>query len=337
MTSFNSFTDAVNDAAGQKNILIGNGLSIAYSQSFSYTSLFDAADFEAKNPSISQVFEALKTKDFETVARALSSASEIARRFGQAAFADSLEAQIEDLKTALIKAVRSTHPEDRHCLTDGQCLSLQNWLLPFFNSDGSVFSLNYDSLLYWAILRRLDPRGPIQGQFADGFGDPENNNVRFLGDACAKPVNILFPHGCLFIFENEGHVIKPQAAIRETPLIEIIRENMEEGSFPLFVSEGSAEQKLKAIMKSSYLSYTFNRLSKQKDNFFIFGHSMDLESDGHILKAIAKNRDIKNIYASYFDSEDKIKSNLLKLRAEVSRSERDLKLHTYPSNSAKCW
>jgi len=338
MTSFATLNDALASAEGQKNILIGNGLSIAYNSSFSYAKLFDAARFEENNPTISKVFDALGTKDFETVPRALSSASEIASKFGEHPFSDVLNAQIENLKNDLINAVQTTHPDNRNCLDLAQCFNLQRFLLPFIESRGSVFSLNYDSLLYWAILRKDERRdSPLKGLFADGFGDPQDGNVRFLSDACPQPVNIIFPHGCLFIFEDGGSVLKPQAAMREAPLLEIIRTNMETGKFPLFVSEGTADQKLKAMMKNHYLSYALNRLSTQKECFFVFGHKMDLESDGHILRSIAKNPDVTDIYASYFESEDGVVANLFKLRDAVRRNERDLRLHTYPAASATCW
>lgn len=258
MTSFANFNDALANATGQKNLLVGNGLSIAFDQSFSYARLFDAAGFEERNPSIASVFAALRTRDFETVAGALVATRDIAERFSQNAFAAQLTENIEHLKGDLITAVRDTHPANRDVLTDAQCENLQAFFAPFFQDEGYVFSLNYDALAYWAVLRNR-PNSPVRGQFADGFGDPVDGNVRFLGDGCARPVNLLFPHGCLFIFENEGNIFKPQAVVRETPLLTIITENMEDGRFPLFVSEGSSEQKLKAIRKDHYLNYAFGK------------------------------------------------------------------------------
>ena len=334
MTSYATFEDALASATGQKNLLTGNGLSIAFDSSFGYARLFDAADFEVRNPSIAGVFSALGTHDFESVAGALVTTRDIARRFSQDSFADSLEVTLENLKGDLITAVRDTHPESRAAVSDAQCMNLQSFFAPFFDDDGCIFSLNYDALAYWAVLRNTQA-SPVRGRFADGFGDPAEGNVRFLGDGCARPVNLLFPHGCLFIFEEDGNVYKPQAVVRETPLLEIINSNMEQGKFPLFVSEGTSAQKLKAIRKNHYLNYAFDKLGAARDNFFIYGHSLDRSSDGHILDMIAKNDEINHIYASFYQDEDEVLGRLHLLRSEAGRP--SLNIHTFPSYSATCW
>ena len=273
MTSFETYNEALAHAEGQKNLLVGNGLSIAFSENFKYPKLFDTANFENNNPKIAAIFKALDTKDFETVAGAILVTRNIAEEFGNSEFALELDGKLQELKNDLIEAVRNTHPEDGNQITDDQSKKIQYFLAPFFESDGCVYSLNYDALLYWGLLRPLK-KSPTKGRFADGFGDPSNGSVRFLGDMCSKPVNLLFPHGTLFLFEEDGEIFKPQAAIRDKKLLEIITESMREGKFPLFVSEGSHAQKLKAIRKSFYLNYAFEKIGKAQENFFIFGHSM---------------------------------------------------------------
>ncbi|MVA17516.1 DUF4917 family protein [Agrobacterium vitis] len=336
MTAFNTYDEAVNQAIGQKNLLVGNGLSIAFSDNFKYAKLFDAANFEDNNPKIAAIFKALNTKDFETVAGAILIARNISHELGNDDFAKELDQKIEELKNNLIEAVKNTHPEDKNCVTDDQCKNIQKFLSSFFEDEGCVYSLNYDALLYWALLRWFT-NSPTKGKFADGFGAPDNGSVHFLGDMCPKPVNFLFPHGALFLFEENGDVLKPQAAIKEKKLLEIITNNMEQGSFPLFVSEGSHSQKLKAIRKSFYLNYAFEKIGTAKENFFIFGHSMDLASDGHIIEKIFRNEEIKNIYASFNSSRDAIEGKLLQLRAHVNRDDSNLKLHTYPASTVLCW
>lgn len=335
MTSFATFYDALAVADGQRNLLIGNGLSIAFDQKFGYAHLFDAADFAVKDPEIASIFRHLDTKDFETVAAALNTAINVASSCGEHALSNRLQQKVDNLKTALIDAVNATHPHDRNCLTIQQCRNLRDFLCPFLEAEGCVFSLNYDALLYWSLLREKETRF----SFADGFSAKGSTFLKFEGDRCPRPVNVLFPHGALFIFDQGGDAFKPRANSdpTEKPLLDIIRENLSQGKFPIFVSEGSDRQKLGAIRKSFYLNYAFEMIERQKDNFFIFGHSLDYHSDGHILTKIAANKEVKRIFASYYGNEDPITGNLHHIRQLANRSEKDLEIHTFPAESVTCW
>jgi len=64
-----TFEDAMQAIAGAKNkhLLLGNGFSIALRPDiFTYGSLYDNADF-TKTPKVKDLFDALGTRDFETV------------------------------------------------------------------------------------------------------------------------------------------------------------------------------------------------------------------------------------------------------------------------------
>lgn len=330
MTNFASFADALAAAPGQKNLLVGNGLSIAFAESFRYAQLFDAADFSRRDPQVADVFNRLKTHDFETVAAALQVAAEISQSYGATDAAEHMEKSIVGLKDALIEAVNSTHPADRNCLSVEQCANFCDFVAPFLESSGKIFSLNYDALVYWALLRRVDPRF----RFADGFSAGNLDQLKFEGDRCRLDVNLLFPHGALFIFERNGDAYKPRA---NRPLLEIITDQMEDGDFPLFVSEGSCEQKLEAIRKSFYLNYCLEMVDRQQENFFVYGHSLDLRSDGHILTKIASNKNVKRLFASFYNHEDEALGKLHLLRDAAEREANELELHVYPARSVSCW
>ncbi|BCH54766.1 DUF4917 family protein [Agrobacterium vitis] len=332
MTSFDTFEDALSDAKGQKNLLVGNGLSIAFDEKFGYSQLFDVADFINNNPKVASIFDALKTKDFETVVGALYSASEIARNFEEHAFSKKIIDHISVLKTALIEAVRHIHPGSSNLVSADQAAKLRSFMQPFLMENGCIFSLNYDALIYWSLLKDGTPKL----NFADGFSTKEGAELKFAGDGCPKEINVLFPHGTLFIFDKNGDAFKPKA--KDKTLIEIITEHMGNGDFPLFVSEGSSEQKLMAIRKSFYLNYAYEKIERQKDNFFTFGHSLDLQSDGHIFRKIAENKNVSNLYASYYDSEEALLGNLHHLLDAAKRdSTNPLNIHTFPAKSVSCW
>jgi hypothetical protein len=68
-----SFRDALKLASpySKKNLLLGNGFSIACVPTiFTYSSLYKQADF-SKMPEVKEVFENLNTQDFEEVIHAL--------------------------------------------------------------------------------------------------------------------------------------------------------------------------------------------------------------------------------------------------------------------------
>jgi hypothetical protein len=69
MTAVLSFDDAIKSVSGlaKRHLLLGNGFSISLRPDiFSYGSLFESADFSSK-PQIKDLFERLKTNDFEVV------------------------------------------------------------------------------------------------------------------------------------------------------------------------------------------------------------------------------------------------------------------------------
>jgi len=74
-----SFDEALrlSDSYGMRHLLLGNGFSMACKPNiFSYTSLFAEARKKMSNE-LAEIFDALKTKDFEKVIRALMDAASI--------------------------------------------------------------------------------------------------------------------------------------------------------------------------------------------------------------------------------------------------------------------
>ncbi len=334
---YNSFEDAINASTGERNCLVGNGMSMAFdSNLFSYDSLLKTANFAENDPIIESVFQSLKTTDFESVANALINTQTIAQTFAQNDFAVQLGQAIELLKSSLISSVSDNHPKNKNNVTDDQALKCQQFFKNFTDTKGVVFSLNYDLLIYWSILRKT----PINTQLnvSDGFGFYDNNYVCFQGDAAPKVPNFLFPHGTLFFFEKAGKVLKPKAAAFGKEIIEIIKSHLNNGMFPIFVSEGSSAQKFARIRQNHYLNYCFDRIDTCKDDFYIFGHSLKWESDSHILLKIAQNKNIKRLFASYFGGEaerDVIIGNLHHIKGKSERT--DLEICTYPAATVQCW
>jgi Domain of unknown function (DUF4917) len=68
-------------------------------------------------------------------------------------------------------------------------------------------------------------------------------------------------------------------------LLTHFRTELPSGETPLLVSEGSAEDKLRVINQSDYLSFMYGRFAAHKGNLVIFGHGLH-DEDAHLLRAM---------------------------------------------------
>ncbi|MEL4069503.1 DUF4917 family protein [Ochrobactrum sp. GPK 3] len=333
---FESLEAAIANVDGTKHLLAGNGLSMAYDRDiFSYSSLLNTADFSNSFPIIDDIFKRLETTDFEKVASSLYFSASVAEAFGENQHAEKINQTIDFLKKSLIEAVKKNHPSDRNQLSDNRVSNFQLFLRNFLDSKGNLYCLNYDILAYWGVLRVIDNN---RLSVSDGFGTHDDDYVAFHGDSSARKINILSPHGTLFFFEDSGNVLKPRSTNNNKMIIDIISDNLEKGNFPLFVSEGTKEKKYERIRNNHYLNYCFESIGNCEGSFFIYGHSLDIVSDGHILEKISSNQNIKKIYASYFGGETEkshITTQLLKIKEHSGR--KDLEVGIYPANSVTCW
>lgn len=136
-----SFEDAINNTDGEdRALLIGNGFSARY---FNYSSLLAASGLGEGTP-LRNLFAALDTADFEAVVRALDGASIVEKAYGNQAHSKELETHAQEVREALVRAVNNTHPRHREDLA----LQYESGA-KFLNNFDTVFSLNYDLLLYW--------------------------------------------------------------------------------------------------------------------------------------------------------------------------------------------
>jgi Domain of unknown function (DUF4917) len=166
-----SFDDAwkIVDGSRNKHLLLGNGFSIALKPDiFSYGSLFENADFSSA-PHIKQLFDALGTQDFEIAIRRLKDAATVLRiyRPDLSELLQKFEKDADLIKGALVSAVAKRHPDRPYDITNEQYAACRSFIQPFSH----IFTLNYDVLLYWALMQ--DEVDEIDLQPDDGFRHPE--------------------------------------------------------------------------------------------------------------------------------------------------------------------
>jgi len=260
-------------------ILLGNGASIAVDERFDYRSLLDKARSDGL------ITNDLDTQDFERVLRMLWHAQNINKALSIRETETS--STYEALKTALVQTVQKVHvPYER---VKDKLLSIGNFLKSF----QSVFSLNYDLIVYWTMTTTNDALGQTwfkdcfqSGSFDYDWRRYEKNYLNAEGATL-----VFYPHGNLALavnLDNREEKIKASS----TDLLETVLSAWKaESHSPLFVSEGMSKQKQHSIGGSPYLATVYNSVFPDiGDRIVIFGWSMCLDSDKHILEAIKESK-----------------------------------------------
>jgi hypothetical protein len=155
-----------------------------------------------------------------------------------------------------------------------------------------VLSLNYDLILYWALL--YGNREKL-GNFRDCFHyggsgrlvlDRNWSGYRDGGDTTLY----FYPHGNLALARTtEAEEVKLRAG--GSNLLDVILENWASGEvLPIFVCEGMAEQKQRSISGSSYLSQVESKAFDEiGESIVIYGWSMGSQ-EKHIIDRIVARR-----------------------------------------------
>ena len=113
--------------------------------------------------------------------------------------------------------------------------------------------------------------------------------------------------------------------------------------FPLFVAEGSSEQKLAKIKHSAYLYHSYKSFSSQMEQkgqaLFIFGHSFS-ENDDHVLRKITDGI-VAHIFVSVLGSLSEENKRSFFQRVDAVTRQRDgktpLAVTFFDAASANVW
>lgn len=334
-----SYTKAIqiSGEAKKRYLLLGNGFSTSlYPKIFSYRSLLEEADFK-KKPKLRKVFDHLGTTDFEHVIRALEDSATILGCYGiDAKNQDLISKDASDLKNILVKTISARHPKKVNELTESQIMACSQFLQPF----RKIYTLNYDVLLYWVLLSNLEnPEVEID----DGFRLPDDDfgaDYRVF-DSPHSPT-YFYLHGGLHLYDAGADTRKYVWKDVGKPIMEQVKEAMEQGLFPLFVSEGTSKQKLTKINHSDYLAKgrrSFEEVCKGGGDLFIFGHSL-AENDDHFLDKIRKGKIRRVFVSAYKDKKNGYDKTFLSKAKALSRlrvARYPLEVHLFDADSANVW
>ena len=271
------------------DLLLGNGFSIKLASQFNYVSLFDkflaGCDAAAK-----ALFQGLNTSNFEDIQRILLNAKRVAELLGSPLA--GIDGYVKMLREGLIKTIHESHP--RAAEIDKAKLEALSKQFDFF---GDVFTTNYDLFLYHIVMicKDRNEKDPAARPYNDYFWNRLNGFLQFMTyQEYSKYKHAYYLHGALFIFPEEEPGQRERKLRRgdDWELLDTIDSMIRSGRLPLFVTEGSSAQKVRAIGNSLYLRFVQEKLAKARDVMVIYGCAFG-ETDRHIVTELdAKHRSL---------------------------------------------
>ena len=344
------------EAYGKKHLLLGNGFSIACKPDiFAYGSLFEEAK-KTMSKELADIFAAMGTQDFEEVIRALQHAAAIVSAYNPRLKRTMarMTGDADKLKADLIHAVAGLHPPRPNDIADDRYLACRTFLSHFVGegAGGKIYTLNYDLLLYWALMHEEeDPDILIKLHHDDGFrkdaDDYDAPYVEWQGEGAAHGQNIHYLHGSLHLFDAGYQLQKYTWVNTGKALVDQANEALKKNLFPVFVAEGDSKSKLTKIQHSAYLHHNFKSFagicqtgSRQGTALFVYGHSF-ANNDAHILNMIGRGK-ISHLFVSlYGDPSSKanetIRVNVEKIAGLRPQAYAPLEVDFFDAASAKVW
>jgi hypothetical protein len=324
--------------AREFSLMLGNGFSMAYDPAiFSYNALHGFVE-KVDNSLLKALFSVVDTHDFERVMQQLDVFAAIGNVLG---IDDALKRRIEEardaLKTSLIDALRALHPEHVYKVPESKCESCTAFLKLFLDTGGSLFTTNYDLLMYWVLMRSglhaVDGFGRDR-ESSDEYVEPEDleySELRWGRNAAGQ--NVYYVHGSLPLFDTGVEVVKEEYG--KDYLLEQITKRITAGHYPVFVTAGDATQKLTTIRHNPYLQDSYESLASVGGSLVTFGFNFGPQ-DAHIVAAIqraskqAHDHRLWSIYIGIFSDADAERMTRLSSKFKC-------KVHLYDSKTAGVW
>ena len=324
------FEDAISETNScQRNILLGNGFSIACDKCFDYQSLFQFSQLPLE---IKNIFQELNTNDFELVMNKFREVTDYCySHFHSEALADLLCNYQWLVRNDLIQCISHIHPKSFEIAE-----SRKKNTLKFLSNFRYIFTLNYDLLLYWLLMYNLNDLNKKFGDLKDGYRGCKEYYREW--DKFNDWQNVFYIHGALHLFYKNRDTYKILSdTYYGASLLDITQQYQDKDIFPLVVTEGESKNKLDFINENDYLQYCYNKLSEISGVLFIHGHSLN-ETDQHIFDAINDNYNIKELYISIHKTEEPDKKRAYaKSRFGKRKGKNKIKLYFYNAQSAKLW
>lgn len=268
-------------------LLLGNGASMAIHPAFGYASLRAAAEETGHiTQEVAAVFAAFGTDDFELVLRRLWQAKLVNQALGIEP--GKVEEAYAQVREALIATVRATH------ISHDEAFWHLDAIYRFMQGFTTVLSLNYDLIVYWAM---LEGNNALGRWFKDCFqqggvfrDDWQTMREPFQAEGATL---VFYPHGNLITARRDNYTEQKLSVAGGDAigLLDCILEQWEGGStVPLFVCEGTSVHKKQAITSSDYLTRVFREVIPTiSPSLVIYGWKIS-DQDRHILDQIKRTK-----------------------------------------------
>lgn len=272
--------------------VLGNGFSIAFDPTiFSYAALRMRAVSDGLISDLAgRFFDGMRTVDFEVVIKSLLDASRalrIIRNDTTDSEAAALEQEAAGLKETLARTLAGLHPDRPHEITDDAYLRVYNFIARFHR----VYTLNYDLLLYWTVMRGGELSPDVRWRADDGFREnlPDETFVSWDDLHASRDQTIRYIHGALHLFWGDGLLRKLTYSRTGDALLDQIRAELNAGRFRLYVAEGSSAEKMARIDTSLYLGEGLKSLANLSRGVLTYGLSFSA-NDEHLLSSRSSSR-----------------------------------------------
>ncbi len=325
----------------QFHLLLGNGFSVAYDPAiFSYNALHDFVK-NVNDGDLSKILEVIETRNFEVIMQYLDNFAALINAFGgEPKLKKRVEAASAKLKKSLLDAVKAMHPEHVFKVPEDQSMACAAFLQKFLGTTGSIFSTNYDLLLYWVLMRNgivdhVDGCGRELENDTGEYMAPEDQEwSELIWGINRNKQNVFYLHGALPFFDSGVSVVKEEYDVYNY-LLENISARMENGEYPIFVTAGDGTQKLNHITHNQYLTYCYDNFCQMEGSLVTYGFSFG-QYDEHIIAAINKAAKQKipnklwSIYIGVYSPEDK--KHIEQIKGKFA-----CKVHVFDAKTANVW
>lgn len=291
-------------AEAKVNLLLGNGFSRSLHAGFQYGSLkLEAEKARLVGEKAQRLFEDLGTDDFERVLARLVEAKVVNKvhRLDNA----ELDRSYGIIREALIGAVKQIHP--RRGALDRAALERCRPELRRFRR---IFTTNYDLLVYWIAALEAGGEKSFKG-FCDFFW---GENGGFDPGDTREPAGwtrLYYLHGALFLSFKDDRTRKVRRQ-GSADLLAILRGSLVDAA-PVFVSEGDAASKRRAIAQNAYLEWAYSELEGLDEGITVFGHQLAAQ-DSHILTALCRHPRQELAISVYENDPEKALAEVARLR-----------------------
>jgi hypothetical protein len=290
-----SYEEATKDFHDRPAILLGNGASRAVWEKFAYNSLFDLACQPSRDNHLTSedvdLFQAMdSTTNFELVLSSLAVARRVNGLLGIET--GKIERRYNSVRLALIQAVRDIHVPYDHVSEETKRI-----IADTLSQHRQIFTTNYDLLPYWSTMNS------DRTKWKDCFWNAGCSFNILNCDSWDETTQIYYLHGALHLYHRPyGPTCKIVGSDEDGNILSQF--DVGEDKIPLFISEGTSEQKMQAINSNDYLTHAFRTFCNCDRELVVFGHGLDSTHDDHIVRAIAKMKPWKGVAVSIYPGDE---------------------------------